>query len=66
MISVNHTPAYNSSPAKTQDRDITGNLLRNQKEIDDPLIQCSNHSGMLGPGKRNNLYPSASCNSYRS
>jgi len=45
-------------------RAITGNLLRNQKEIDNPASDLwSNHSGILATrGKQNQVFP-ALCNS---
>jgi hypothetical protein len=50
--------------AVVQKRAMEGSLLRNQKEIDSPLLSYSNHFGTNAvPGKQN-MVPPTSCSSY--
>ena len=38
---------------------LAGNIFRNQKEIEGPLLCLSNHSGTLPPGKMNTVPPAS-------
>jgi len=48
-----------STGAIRRQRTLTGNLFRNQKEIEGPLLSLSNHSGTLPPGKINTVPPAS-------
>jgi hypothetical protein len=43
----------------TRQREIEGNLLRNQKDIESPRTERVNQSGIFVPGKENILFPSS-------
>jgi hypothetical protein len=57
--------AFSSTCSITRQREIAGNLPRNQKDIDPPLMRYVNQSGIFVPGKENILFPAStdSCES---